>query len=88
MLFRKKPAAKPRATTQKTTKAKQTAKPAAKTACKNKDVQVKIKTHTDNKGGHPHVILGDIEDKHISVGLTHDKYKGKNHKNYPLEKTL
>ena len=48
-------------------------------------VPVYIKNHKDKKGGHPHVILGDIDNKHVSVGLTYDKYKGKNHPNYPLE---
>ena len=51
-------------------------------------VSVNIKNHKDKKGGHPHVIMEDIEDKHVSVGLTHDKYKGKGEnsgKNYALE---
>ena len=47
-------------------------------------VPVTIKKHNDRKGGHPHIILGDIDDKHISVGITHDKKKGKNSPNYKL----
>lgn len=54
---------------------------------KTKDVTVKIKTHTDKKGGHPHVILGNIEDKHVSVGLTKSPKKGKNNPNYKLKKS-
>ena len=50
-----------------------------------RSIPVRIKTHNDRNGGHPHIIVDDIDDKHVSVGLTHDKYKGKNHKNYTLE---
>lgn len=46
---------------------------------------VKIKNYRDNKGGHPHVIVDDIDDKHISLGLTKDKYKGKNATNYKCQ---
>lgn len=49
-------------------------------------VLVTIKKHNDRKGGHPHIILGDIDDKHISVGITHDKKKGKNLPNYAMER--
>lgn len=51
------------------------------------DVDVLIKTHKDNKGGHYHVILENIDDKHVSVGLTTDPKKGKNSTNYKLEKS-
>lgn len=47
-------------------------------------VNVSIKTHNDRNGGHPHVIIDDIDDKHVSVGLTHDKKKGKNSTNAKL----
>lgn len=67
--------------------AKPTAKPAAKPASNNQNVPVTIKTHTDKKGGHPHVILEDIEDKHVSVGLTSSPKKGKNNPNYKLKKS-
>ena len=45
-------------------------------------VTVLLKRHGDNKGGHHHVILDDIDDKHVSVGLTTQKKKGKNSTNY------
>lgn len=48
-------------------------------------IPVRIKTHKDKNGGHPHVIVDDVDDKHVSVGLTHDKKKGKNSPNYPME---
>ena len=48
-------------------------------------VPVRIKKHRDKKGGHPHVILEDIDDKHVSVGLTRDSKKGKNSTNYKCE---
>lgn len=48
-------------------------------------IPVRIKTHKDNKGGHPHIIVDDVDDKHVSVGITHDKFKGKNNTNYALE---
>ena len=54
---------------------------------KDKNIPVQIKTHTDKKGGHPHVILEDIEDKHVSVGLTSSPKKGKNNPNYKLKKS-
>ncbi len=49
-------------------------------------IPVRIKTHKDNKGGHPHIIVDDVDDKHVSVGITHDKKKGKNSPNYPMER--
>ena len=48
-------------------------------------VSVQIKNHKDVKGGHPHVVLEDIDDKHVSVGLTTKPKKGKNATNYKLE---
>ena len=51
------------------------------------DIEVVIKKHDDSNNGHPHVILEDFEgDKHVSVGLTTRKLKGKNATNYKLEK--
>lgn len=35
-----------------------------------KNVQVTIKNHKDKNGGHPHVIIDNIDNKHVSVGLT------------------
>lgn len=47
---------------------------------------VPIKDHYDSHGGHPHIIVDDIDDKHVSVGITHDKKKGKNSTNYAMER--
>lgn len=53
---------------------------------KNKKYKVTIKTHRDKNGGHPHIIMDNIEDKHVSVGLTTKKKKGKNGSpNYEME---
>jgi len=52
---------------------------------KNTNVRVTIKNHRDKNGGHPHVILGNIDDNHVSVGLSTKKCKGKGHFNYPLQ---
>ena len=57
---------------------------------KNKEVKVRIKTHTDKNDGHPHIILDDIDDCHVSVGLSTQPKKGKSKKagnNYPLQKS-
>lgn len=48
-------------------------------------IPVNIKNHKDKKGGHPHIIIEDIDDKHVSVGLTTHLKKGKNSTNYTLE---
>ena len=50
------------------------------------DVEVIISTHNDSNGGHPHVLMDEIDDNNVSVGLTTRPKKGKNHPNYPLEK--
>lgn len=63
---------------------KATKKPPEKTAPKNKTVTITIKIHSDKKGGHPHVILENIDEKHVSVGLTTSPKKGKNSPNYKL----
>lgn len=52
---------------------------------KKKKVIINVKNHRDKNGGHPHVILEDIDDKHVSVGFTTRKSKGKGHSNYELE---
>lgn len=51
----------------------------------HKLVQITIKTHADKNGGHPHAILDNVEDKHVSIGFTTKKKKGKNATNYKLE---
>ncbi len=79
----KKPAPKKQPT--KTNKKPAAAKPATG---KQRDlVQVRLKRHKDKNRGHHHIILEDFEDKHVSVGLTTKKTKGKNstRKNYPCE---
>ena len=50
-------------------------------------IPVIIKKHSDKNGGHHHVIMGNIDNKHVSVGLTTKETKGKNsaHKNYRCE---
>lgn len=48
-------------------------------------VRVIIKQHDDSNGGHPHVIVDDIDDNHVSVGLTTSTKKGKNHPNIKLD---
>lgn len=51
-------------------------------------VPVLIKTHRDKNGGHYHLIMGNIDDKHVSVGLSTRQTKGKNGgKNYSMEKS-
>lgn len=50
-------------------------------------VPVAIKTHHDKKGGHPHIIVDNVEDKHVSVGLSTKQKKGKNGTNYTMEKS-
>lgn len=58
------------------------------TANSNGDnISVTIKTHHDKKGGHPHIIIEDIDDKHVSVGLSTKSKKGKNATNYAMEKS-
>ena len=51
-------------------------------------IPVRIKKHRDKNGGHHHIIVEDIENKHVSVGLTTRITKGKNstRKNYPCER--
>lgn len=54
----------------------------------SKLISVFIKDHKDNNGGHPHVIVDNIDNKHVSVGLTTQRYKGKSPragKNYSLK---
>ena len=57
------------------------------TKSSSKYISVTIKTHHDKKGGHPHVIVDDIDNKHVSVGLSTKPTKGKGSKNYRMEKS-
>lgn len=50
-------------------------------------IKITIKTHHDKKGGHPHIIFDNVDDKHVSVGLSTKPTKGKGSKNYRLEKS-
>lgn len=64
---------------------KQPSYPKDKTAKKNGTyIFITIKNHKDKHGGHPHVIIEDIDDKHVSVGFTTKPKKGKNSPNYSL----
>ena len=49
------------------------------------NVIIIIKRHDDSNGGHPHIILDNIDDKYVSVGLTTTPKKGKNHPNIKLD---
>lgn len=51
----------------------------------NKIKPVKIKTHNDRKGGHPHLIMDNIDNNHVSIGLTTKHKKGKNSTNYKCD---
>lgn len=54
----------------------------------NDFIPVDIKTHGDINGGHFHVIMDNIGDNHVSVGLSTKKKKGKNGgTNYTMEKS-
>lgn len=53
-------------------------------------IPVQIKDHKDYNGGHPHAIMDDIDNKHVSVGFSTQKKKGKGRKsgtNYTMEKS-
>ena len=47
-------------------------------------VTIDIRQHHDGKGGHPHVMTGQVDNKLVSVGLTHDPKKSKNSANRKL----
>lgn len=51
------------------------------------DLTVLFKFKRDKNGGHNHAIMDDIDDCHVSVGITSDSKKGKNQTNYRLEKS-
>ena len=53
-------------------------------------IPVLIKDHKDYNGGHPHAIMDNVDNKHVSVGFSTQKKKGKNKKggtNYTMEKS-
>lgn len=83
---------KKKKTKTKTVNQTKTSKRSLGDAQKNKQVNslvaVDIKTHGDKNGGHYHVIMDNIDDNHVSIGLTSQKRKGKNgRKNYLMEKS-
>lgn len=45
-------------------------------------IPVIVRDHRDRNGGHPHVMMDTVDDLEVSVGLTKDKFKGKNNPNY------
>lgn len=63
---------------------KATKKLPEKTIAENKTVTITIKIHSDKKGGHPHVVLENIDKNHVSVGLSTHPKKGRNSPNYKL----
>lgn len=48
-------------------------------------ITVTIKFKNDKNGGHNHVIVDNIDDNHVSVGLSTKPKKGKNSPNYTLD---
>lgn len=73
---------------------KAAAKPAAKPGKSNAPVvattqseliTVNLKFHPDSNGGHHHIIVENLGDKHVSVGVTTKKKYDKKHNNIPLD---
>lgn len=67
-------------------------KPSGVTIIKNVQVDdsgvpVQIKDHMDNMGGHPHAIMDNVDDCHVSVGLSTHAKKGRNHPNRTMDKS-
>lgn len=48
-------------------------------------ITVDLKFHPDSNGGHHHIIVEDLGDNHVSVGLTTNPKYDTKHKNVPLE---
>ena len=69
-------------------KKKSSKKSATKTAKDVSFVTVRLKRHGDSRGNHNHVILEDIDDRHVSVGTTSRPKKGKNSPNYKCENDI
>lgn len=51
-------------------------------------VSVLLKRHRDSQGNHHHVILEDIDDRHVSVGTSSKAKKGKNSTNYKCDNDI
>ncbi len=76
-----------RLTIKKNSKSK--ASESGKTEKSQKDlVPVLLKRHKDLQGNHHHIILGNIDDCHISVGTSSKAKKGKNSTNYKCENDI
>lgn len=58
-----------------------------KVSVKGDLVTVTIKFKNDKNGGHNHVIVDNIDENHVSVGLSTKPKKGKNSTNYKLERS-
>ena len=70
-------------------KKKKTIKKSSTKSAKNISfVTVLLKRHRDSQGNHNHVILEDIDDRHVSVGITTSPKKGKNSPNYKCQNDI
>ena len=47
-------------------------------------ISVTIKFKNDKNGGHPHIIVDNLAENHVSIGLSTHAKKGKNSPNYKL----
>lgn len=74
---------KPVSTSKKTSTKTTAAKKAPNTS--QNLVTVEIRLHNDANGGHPHIMVDTVQDKNVSVGISHGNKKGKNHPNIKLE---
>ncbi|MBQ4071968.1 MAG: hypothetical protein IJD51_06135 [Clostridia bacterium] len=48
-------------------------------------VPVIIKRHRDKNNGHRHIILENIDDRHVSICITSDPKKGRTSTNYKCQ---
>ena len=51
-------------------------------------IPVRLKRHRDINGGHRHIILENIGDRYVSVGLSSKNKKGSNSTNYQCENDI
>lgn len=72
---------------QQTSKPAVPQQPSKQTAQVSQDdlITVSLKFHPDSNGGHHHIIVENLGDSHVSVGLTTSKKFDKKHNNIPLE---
>lgn len=57
----------------------------SKSTTTNGLITVDLKFHPDSNGGHHHIIVEDLGDNHVSVGLTTSPKYDSKHKNIKLE---